>query len=224
MKDAYLEPYRDAIDAHGPTFASTLWASERTQKVRFEVFTQMLFLAGKRVLDAGCSRGDLASFLVDRDIAYGHYVGVDGLPGIIEEARRLNIPRAEFHAGDLVADPSLLAIGSPQVVTISGTLNTMDESTSMRLLAAAWGATSEALIFNFLSDRCGPRATPQAYPAHRLPTMKLLDWAFTRTPDVQFRQDYFLHGHDATILMRKAEQKNHAGEEIAENTKQDRGH
>lgn len=203
MEDAYLEPYRDAIEEHGPTFASTLWASERTQKLRFEVFTQMVFFTGKRVLDAGCSRGDLASFLLDRDIAYEHYVGVDGLSGIIEEAKRLNIPRSEFHVGDVVADPVLLAIGKPQVVTISGTLNTMDMPTTMKLLSAAWARTHEALIFNFLSDRCGSGAAPQAYPAHRLPTMQLLDWAFTKTWNVQFRQDYFEYGHDATILMRK---------------------
>jgi hypothetical protein len=34
--------------------------------------------------------------------------------------------------------------------------------------------------------------------------MRLLDWALARTSQVAFRQDYFRHGHDATILMRKS--------------------
>ena len=38
---------------------------------------------------------------------------------------------------------------------------------------------------------------------NRLPTMQLLDWALQKTPNVQLRKDYFPHGHDATILMRR---------------------
>jgi hypothetical protein len=36
-------------------------------------------------------------------------------------------------------------------------------------------------------------------------TLKLLDWAMSRTHVVTFRQDYFEGGHDATLLMRKGE-------------------
>ena len=203
MSDAYLQPYRDAQAAHGTGFDVTLWARPATQRRRFRVFTQMLELRGKRLLDAGCSRGDLAGYLLEHDIAYGHYVGVDGLDSVIEHARQRDLPHSRFEAGDFVLQPQLMNLDDPDVVAISGSLNTMDLPTALTVLQGAWEGCGEALVFNFLSDRAGPQAPPQEYPAHRLPTMKLLDWALDQTPAVQLRQDYLPHGHDATILMHK---------------------
>lgn len=201
----YLDPYRDAQDDFGNEFGVTLWANTRSQEQRFKVFTQMCYLQGKRILDAGCSRGDLAAYLDQRNIEYGGYVGVDGLTEVIEYANRRGLPRAEFHAGDFVSDPSLLSIGSPQVITFSGTLNTMDDRTAMDLLDAAWRACSETLLFNFLSSRSTKDRREELGPARRLDPLKYLDWAMTRTPAVQLKQDYFKQGHDATIKMCKVD-------------------
>lgn len=201
--DAYLKPYRDHVDQHGATFAATLWASRESQQLRFAAMNRSIHFAGKRVLDAGCSRGDFAEFLLAQDIQYKHYIGIDGVDEVIDFAQRQNIPRSEFHVGDLVAHAKLFEIGDPQIITISGTLNTMTDDQVHRLLASAWKATSETLAFNFLSDQCGPGASPQAYPARRLDTLTWLRWAFKKTHHVVFRQDYFPHGHDAMIIMRK---------------------
>ncbi|XAM00538.1 hypothetical protein OT109_03940 [Phycisphaeraceae bacterium D3-23] len=202
--DSYLGPYVEAQLEHGSDVKVTLWANERTQRLRFKVMTEMVFLTGKRVLDAGCSRGDFAAYLLERELRYERFVGVDGVPEVIEFANGRSLPGAAFHAGDFVAEPGLLKIGEPQVVAISGTLNTMEDDTALGLLGHAWDAASEALVFNFLSDTVSPKAAPQKYPARRLPTLKLLDWAFQQTSQVVLRQDYFPHGHDATILMRRA--------------------
>lgn len=201
--DTYLTPYREALDAGGTGFDVTLWASPRTQAKRFELFTQMAFFPGKRVLDAGCSRGDFASYLLKHHVEYGQYVGVDGLPEVIEYARHRDLPRAQFHCGDFVAEPAMLALGEPQIIAISGTLNTMSDDEALRVLEAAWAAAGETLIFNFLSDKASPQAPPQAYPARRLDTMKLFTWALGKTWAVRFRHDYFQFGHDATIMMSK---------------------
>ncbi len=201
--DAYLEPYREAQRAHGHSFDVTLWGSPHTQRKRFEVFTEMVFLPGKRILDAGCSRGDFAAYLLERGVMYEHFVGVDGLPEVVAYANGRKLERADFHAGDFVRDTALLRLGDPQVVAISGTLNTMDVNTVLKLLDHAWDAAGQSLVFNFLSDTCGDTAPPQEYPAHRLPTLVLLDWAFDQAWDVRFRQDYMPGGHDATIAMTK---------------------
>ena len=203
MKDAYLKPYRDAQAEHGSDFDVTMWARPETQRRRFDVFCQMLYLEGKTVLDAGCSRGDFAAYLLERDVTYGRFIGIDGLDEVIAFARGRELPDSRFEVGDFVRQPELLATGSPQVVTISGSLNTMDAATAIRVLEGAWAGCGEALAFNFLSDRCGPGAPPQEYPAQRLPLMELLDWSLTQTPNVQLRQDYFAHGHDATLLLKK---------------------
>ncbi|MEM9884023.1 MAG: hypothetical protein AAF800_14010 [Planctomycetota bacterium] len=201
--DAYLQPYRDAQRRHGSGFDVTLWARPETQQLRFRLFTQVVDFAGKRVLDAGCSRGDFAAYLLEHDVGYERFVGIDGVPEVIAFANGRGLRDAEFHAGDFVRDPSLLATGWPDITAISGTLNTMDAEAVFAVLGGAWAGCGEALLFNFLSDRPGPGATPQQDPARRLPTLALLDWALDQTPYVQLRHDYFAHGHDATVVMRR---------------------
>ena len=203
MPDAYLQPYREAHSRHGAEFDVTMWASPVTQRLRFEVFAQLVDFTGKRVLDAGCSRGDFAAYLLERGIEYGQYVGIDGLGEVVEHARARGLPRSRFEVGDFVERPEWLATDRPEIVTISGSLNTMDLPTAIRVLEGAWAGADEALLFNFLSDRAGAMAPPQEYPAHRLPTLELLDWALRKTPQVRMTQDYFDHGHDATVLMRR---------------------
>jgi SAM-dependent methyltransferase len=201
--DAYLNPYRQAQERLGADLGVTLWANQRSQQRRFAVIARMAMLQGRRILDAGCSRGDFAAYLNDSDIAYAHYVGIDGLDRVIQFAQERKLPNAEFHFGDFVQTPGLLSLGDPQVICLSGTLNTMQDYVVMHVLENAWEATSETLVFNFLSDRCAAAAPQQPGPARRLNTLNLIDWAFKKTWAVQFRHDYFKDGHDATILMRK---------------------
>lgn len=199
----YLKPYHEAHADHGSDFKVTLWANERSQRLRFRVMTEMVFMLGKRVLDAGCSRGDFASFMHEKDISFESYVGVDAVEPVVDFASSRSLPRSRFVVGDFVADASYLSIDKPQVIAISGTLNTMDDNTAITLLQNAWQATSETLVFNFLSDRVSEKAPTQTAPARRLPMLTLLDWATQQTPSVQMRQDYFRFGHDATIVMRR---------------------
>ena len=203
-RDPYLEPYRRAVDQFGDTFEVALWAHPATQRRRFEVFVQMGDLKGRRVLDAGCGRGDFAAYLVERKVEYESFVGVDGISEVVEFAQRRGLPRAEFHCGNLLDDAKLPTIGRPQVICLSGTLNTLTLRQAMIVLQSTWDATQERLLFNFLSDLATDRAAPQTGPARRLSSVKLLQWATRRTGSVVYRQDYLHHGHDATIVMSKA--------------------
>lgn len=197
----YLDPYREGIKHFGTDFEVTLWASPRTQTLRFEIFSELYKLNDVRILDAGCSRGDLAQWLLDHNIHYGKYIGVDGIEEVIDYAKTRQLPRSEFVAGDFVANPVLLKTGDPQVICISGSLNTMSDDEAMRVLNNAWDATSDVLMFNFLSDMAGPDAPLQDIVARRLNTLNLIGWALGKTDNVIFRQDYFPSGHDATIRM-----------------------
>ena len=201
--DAYLDPYREAARAHGDAFGVTLWASRGSQLRRFAHFTRVLDFTSRRVLDLGCSRGDLAGYLIEHHHQYDAYLGVDALGSILDAARDRGLPRATFLHADPLRDPGVLRDADADVIVLSGTLNTMDWPIARRLLADAWAATQDVLLFNFLPDTASAEAPPQSYPARRLPTLDVLQWAFSQTWHVQYSQDYFQDGHDGTVLMHK---------------------
>lgn len=201
----YLAPYEEALRQHGPTFKATLWRSEEYQRARFAALCEEQDFSGRVILDAGCARADFGHYLRNAGVRYGRYVGVDALEGLLGAARGANLPRAEFHLADFVADENaFLAAGrAPDVIVFSGSLNTLEQREAALVLDRAWRACAESLLFNFLSSRSGrANKSDPTEPAHRYDPLALLDWALSRTPSVRFRQEY-LRGHDALIAMQK---------------------
>lgn len=206
----YLHPYHQAVRRHGASFHATLWASRESQRARFRVLTEMMSLAGRSIVDAGCAIGDFAAYLAEHNILYGHYTGLDAVPELLAEARARDLPRATFLDIDFVADEAAFTRfdAPPDVIAFSGSLNTLEQDHAAAILERAWPAAGHALLFNFLSARDGrpplrdelKDLTAPPDPAQRFDPIDLLDWALTKTPNVRFRQDY-LKGHDATIAM-----------------------
>lgn len=200
--DKYLHPYRQAVKQFGPSFHATLWTSRESQRIRFDVMIDFAGLDDCVIVDAGCGTGDFAGHLIESKIEFERYVGIDAVPEVIEVAKRRNLTRCEFRLADLVHDQSPLCEIRPDFVCISGTLNTMEEDLARTLVQASFEASSQGVIFNFLSDRPAPRwSTHDIGPATRFNTIEWVNWALEKTPRVSFTQDY-LEGHDATILMR----------------------
>lgn len=208
---SHLQPYVDAVDRLGASFEATLWASEDHQRVRFEVLGEMCPFEGRVVLDAGCARADFAAFLGRCGIAPSVYIGIEGVPDLAEAARG-SAPRGSVIVeADFVSDVGALeraaheagqSDGRVDVMVFSGSLNTLRTSDAVRVLDRVWPMCRIALAFNFLSDRCAPALRGKdTGPAYRFDTRAVLDWAFSKTPGVRFRQDYFPGGHDATIVM-----------------------
>lgn len=204
---AYLAPYREALERHGPVFEATLWASREYQATRFRVISEMVDMGGRRVLDAGAGRGDLALFLVEQGVGFGSYVGVEGMPEVSAAGAQSLPARAELRSYDFVREPARLGESEPDVIVFSGSLNTLAQRAAERALESAWSAARVALVFNFLSDRCAPALRRQpTSPAHRFDTARLTEWALRRTARMAVRTDYFPGGHDATIAMWKERQ------------------
>lgn len=202
-KDDYLDPYREALQAHGASFDTMLWKSRATQTIRFDVLLSMVKLTGMCILDAGCGLGDLSSHLNHAGVEFRQYVGIDGLPRMVEKAMARDLPRSEFLAVDFVADPSVFKTKHPDVIFFSGSLNTLNEENARRIVRAAFDTATSAVVFNFLSDKCN-EAMKKANtgPANRFNTIDWIDWALSLSTNVIFRQDY-LAGHDATIAIFK---------------------
>lgn len=200
--DKYLNPYREAVERFGPSFQATLWTSRESQRIRFDVMIDLAGLDDCVVLDAGCGTGDFAEHLLESKVSFARYIGIDAVPEVIDAAKRRELCRCEFRLGDLIHDPSLLSEIKPDFVCVSGTLNTMEEQTARTLVMAAFEASAQGVVFNFLSDRPAPRWSDHDIgPAKRFNTIEWIDWALGKTARVSFTQDY-LDGHDATIMMR----------------------
>jgi SAM-dependent methyltransferase len=200
--ERYLEPYREAVRRFGPGFPATLWSSPEGQRLRFDVMIDLAPLDGLTVLDAGCGSGDFAQRLIERGVNFCRYVGIDAVPELIEHARQRHLPRCEFVVADLLNDDAAWRAATPDIVCISGTLNTMDEASARQFVRRAFDASKQGLVFNFLSNR--PDEVWEGKdlgPARRFDTIRWLDLALHLTPRVSFTQDY-LDGHDATIMMR----------------------
>jgi SAM-dependent methyltransferase len=192
----YLYPYVEARQHGVKGFHALLWSSREGQRVRFDAIARICPLAEMRILDAGCGRADLMGYLLERGIVPAHYTGMDMVPESLRAARRKKYPRCEIVAADFVREPERLQVGA-DVVIFSGTLNTLSRPRFYRALRAAWAATGQWLVFNFLSTRnwCGE----DWLTWHRRRTVL----AFCRSLGGEPRFDESYLEGDCTIAVRK---------------------
>ncbi len=200
-RESYLKPYQEAVKRHGSSFEATLWGSRSAQLLRFDIMIDLAGFEDCTVLDIGCGQGDFAARIIENQIPYKRFIGIDALPEMIEAASARNLARTEFHVKDILMDMDALGIGAPDYICFSGTLNTMEEDTARNLILAAFQAAAQGVVFNFLSNRHHARWADRALsPARRFDTVAWFDWAMTLSSRVSFTQEY-LDGHDATILI-----------------------
>ncbi|MHC4975142.1 MAG: hypothetical protein ACYTF7_00890 [Planctomycetota bacterium] len=198
----YLRHYREIVDEKGPGFDATGWRNPDFQIERFRVFGEMYDFAGKVVLDAGAGQADFAAYLIDEKIVYESFHAFEAIPEMARLIATRGLPNVVVHQRDFAADVGCFGeVSDVDVLVFSGSLNTMEQDAAVRVLERAWEACGEAVVFNFLSDRCDPSLLKaETGPASRFDTLALISWALEKTPVVRFRQDY-LGGHDATIAM-----------------------
>jgi hypothetical protein len=172
----YLQPYERAARSHGAGFGSLLWASERTQAIRFDALRRAVDFHGRLVCDAGCGRADLLDHLLAHGVVPAEYVGIEAVDALAAAAERKQRPgkpapagasgaavagapivapaepRVRILRGDFIRQPVRLFVGA-EVVAFSGSLNTVEDAAFYQTLRRAFDATAWALVFNFLSSR-----------------------------------------------------------------------
>ena len=147
---SYLTPYVEARRRHKSGVRSLLWEDLRAQEVRFAAILRNCPLGGLHVLDVGCGRGDLLRYLETRDVLPARYTGIEAHGAGPFRPLKRRTPSSILEA-DFVDTKDALLVGADAVV-FSGSLNLLSSRQFFGVLDAAWAATSQWLVFNFLDS------------------------------------------------------------------------
>ena len=194
----YLRPYLSAAERYGAGFGSLLWASPKTQAVRFKALLDAIDVTGQTVLDVGCGRADLFDYMVRQRVYPKRDVGFEAVETLAAAAEAKGRPGATIVRGDFVRDPAALAAVGADVVLISGSLNTLAAEEFRPAVRAAFAAAGQVLVFNFL---CSTRLSASPHLTWHDPAAVLAFCAAELSADVRM-WDAYLPG-DATVRVRR---------------------
>lgn len=193
-----IRRYSDRFRKFGVCEETLGWTHQR-QMVRFEALTSLFPLQNHHILDIGCGFGDLNQLLRKKCGEHYRYTGVDLVPELIGEARRLwNAPNISFHVGDFSAVGDL--VGADFAVA-SGVLNhKLSESDNYtvaeEMLRKALKCCSVGAAFDFLTDRVDYRLE---HTFHYDPC-RVMEIALRCSRRVVLRNDYLPFEFTVVIL------------------------
>lgn len=147
--------FRLHLQLHGPNWRGLGWQSQRSQRRRFEILSEVGPLANTRVLDIGCGVGDLYKYLMQQRIPVT-YTGFDILPEMVAHARRRH-PEAQFEVRDV-----LQGLGPERFdyVLCSGAFNVnfgRNVAAVQQVLHDLLRCCTRGVAINFLSTRARER-------------------------------------------------------------------
>jgi hypothetical protein len=192
----YLEPYLSAARKYGAGFGTLLWASPKTQAVRFKALLRAVDVTGRTVLDVGCGRADLLDYMMHTNRFPRQYIGLEAVNELATAAEQKHLPNCRIIRGDFVSRPALLQADA-DVLLISGSLNTMDAECFYFCLQDVIAAARSAVVFNFLSSPLLAEAPHLTW--HR--AEEVLEFCRGHAARVELRTDYM--PGDATIAVWK---------------------
>jgi SAM-dependent methyltransferase len=187
-RESIIERYTRRFGAHGHSPMTLGW-NKGNQEIRFDVLTSQYNFRGKRILDIGCGFGDLIGMLSAK---YGDdyiYHGVDLVPALIQEARRLHSGSdATFSCADILDETFA---GEYDYAIASGIFNhKMKAITNYTVIEAvmskAFRLSRDGIALDFLSDKVDYR---HAHTFHSSPG-KILNLAYRFSRNVVLRNDY----------------------------------
>lgn len=142
--------YRPLLKKYSRGYEILDWESLDSQIKRFEVLTQNVELAGKKLLDIGCGTGDLFGYLKKENIDL-NYSGIDILPKMIERAYEI-YPKGRFFSGDIFKE-SPFSKKQFDTVFCSGVFNLNMGDNELFLkdaLPVFFAHAKEKVVFNLL--------------------------------------------------------------------------
>jgi SAM-dependent methyltransferase len=189
-----LEHHKQTIDLYlamekqygAEDIRSLTWGSRDMQEIRFKQLLRIFDLVGMVILDAGCGRGDLYTWLLRKGIGFKDYIGVDLCWHHIEYATK-KFPGVQFfHYSisewslpevDIIFASGLFGFDSPDWEAITKTM-----------IDSMFEASRVGICFNMQSNRgLPPVMTP---PWRKLDPMLWLGYAMTKSKKVCLLHDY----------------------------------
>lgn len=193
-----ISRYADRFRQFGVCEKTLGWTHGR-QMVRFEALTSLFPLQNHHILDIGCGFGDLNHLLQKKCGEDYRYTGMDLVPELVAEARRLwNAPHISFHVGDFSAAGDLVRA---DFAIASGVLNhRLSESDNYvvaeDLLRKALNCCSVGVAFDFLTDRVDYRLE---HTFHYDPC-RMMEIALRLSRRVVLRNDYLPFEFTVVVL------------------------
>lgn len=159
VEAAYDAAIRDGRNEH----ERVLWHDPARQYYRFEEIAAFIAdIENPRlsILDIGCGNAEFLRYLNFKGFR-GHYAGIDLHAGMIDEAKR-RFPDADVSRKDTLSDQ----LPGTDVVVMSGIFNVNCGQTVeyvRAVIAAAFAATSDRVIFNAISTHVTRRDSEHFY-------------------------------------------------------------
>jgi len=184
--------YDGLVGRYGDDPRSCDYGRATSQRAKFRAISQIMPLAGKRLLDVGCGLANFVDYLNEHGIAVDYH-GTDVSEAMLARARarhpHLNLRRLDI----LQEDP-----GRYDVVTANGIfylLKENGETLMPRLVARMYELADQAVAFNSLSSWATEQQSGEFYadPA------TVLNFCRKLTPWIVVRHDYL--PHDFTVYL-----------------------
>ena len=189
--------FNKLVEKHGYSPKSLAYSGEKSQKIKFNIVTEVGIEDNCSVLDVGCGFGDYFNYLKQQGIKNVKYCGIDISNKIVDLAKEKNslVNVIQGNVLDLSDDEKydyVISLGFNCVKT--GT----NWETLTQVLDKMWKLSKKGIAYNAVStfSETSPRKIYFVSPA------KVIDYIMTNlTYKVVFRHDYM--PHDFTIFAYK---------------------
>jgi len=197
ISKSMIERYSNRYNQMGYDVKTLGWGSKEQQEFRFmQAINTIIFDQPKSILDIGCGFGDLFALLLADKKPMSNFTGWDINPDLIGEANRIwesvevsnhfNVVNLANHVCEKpVADIGFMF----GVLNLNLKDNFDNYGYSKLFIQNAFSAVKEVLVVDFLSTQLTPDYPKEDFVFYHDP-IKMLDFAFTLTPNVVLKHNY----------------------------------